>query len=132
MTLSIVENSELFGDVTGGAKQGFEYNSLTQIDLGHFINDPKIPILPRDSFHPSVKKSYGVCVPIFVDDYPVLSPRYGMAYDPNVCLGDAGFAPVTYRTWIAPHSNTIYIVNVGHPPVTAPGSMPVPREVQPN
>ncbi len=111
---------------------GFEYNSLTQIDLGHFINDPKIPILPGDSFHPSVKKSYGVCAPILVDNYPVLSPHYGMAYDPTVCLGDAGFAPVTYRTWIAPHSNTIYIVNVGHPPVTALGSTPIPRDVQPN
>ena len=111
---------------------GFEYNSLTQIDLGRFINDPKIPILPGDSFHPSVKKSYGVCAPIFVDNYPVLSPRYAMAYDPTVCLGEAGFAPVTYRTWLGPHTNTIYIVNVGHPPATELGSMPTPRDVQPN
>jgi porin len=33
MTLSIVENSELFGNVTGGAKQGFEYNGLTTATL---------------------------------------------------------------------------------------------------
>jgi len=111
---------------------GFEYNSLTQIDLGHFINDPKIPILPGDSFHSSVKKSYGVCVPIFVDNYPVLSPRYGMAYDPTDCFGDAGFAPVTYRAWLGPHTNTIYIVNVGHQHVTTLGNPAVPRDVQPN
>jgi hypothetical protein len=111
---------------------GFEYNGLTQIDLGHFINDPKIPILPGDSFHPSVKKSYGVCAPIFVDNYPVLSPRYGMAYDPTVCLGEAGFPPVTYRTWLGPRTNTIYIVNVGHSHVTQLGSAPIPRDVQPN
>jgi hypothetical protein len=111
---------------------GFEYNSLTQIELKHFINDPKIPILPGDFFYPSVKKSYGVCAPILVDNYPVLSPRYGMAYDPTVCLGEAGFAPVTYRTWLGPHSNTIYIVNVGHTHVSKLGTAPVPRDVQPN
>jgi porin len=33
MTLSIVENSELFGNVTGGAQQGFEYNGLTTATL---------------------------------------------------------------------------------------------------
>jgi len=33
MTLSIVENSELFGNVTGGTKQGFEYNGLTTATL---------------------------------------------------------------------------------------------------
>ncbi|HEY6412366.1 MAG TPA: glycosyltransferase family 39 protein [Edaphobacter sp.] len=94
---------------------GFEYNSLTQIDLGRFINDPKIPTLPGDSFHASVKDSYGVCAPIFVDNYPVLSPRYGMAFDPTVCLGQSEFAPVSYQTWLGPHSNTLYIVKVGHP-----------------
>ncbi|HMH16053.1 MAG TPA: hypothetical protein VK578_23350 [Edaphobacter sp.] len=111
---------------------GFEYNSLTQIDLGHFINDPKIPIRPGDSFHLSVKKSYGVCAPIFIDNFPILSPRYGMAYDPTVCLGEASFAPVTYRTWLGPHVNTIYVVNVGHLPTTELGSTTIPRDVQPN
>src|SRR5271155_2970226 len=33
MTLSIVENSEVFGNVTGGARQGFEYNGLTTATL---------------------------------------------------------------------------------------------------
>src|SRR5271155_5380776 len=33
MTLSIVENSEVFGNVTGGVKQGFEYNGLTTATL---------------------------------------------------------------------------------------------------
>jgi Dolichyl-phosphate-mannose-protein mannosyltransferase len=93
---------------------GFEYNSLVQIDLGRFINDPKIPLLPGDSIHASVKDSYGVCPPIFVDNYPLLSPRYGMAFTPDVCLGPSGFAPVVYRTWLGPHSNTLYMVKVGH------------------
>jgi porin len=33
MTLSIVENSEVFGNVTGGVRQGFEYNGLTTATL---------------------------------------------------------------------------------------------------
>ncbi len=33
MTLTLIENSELFGNVTGGARQGFEYNGLTTATL---------------------------------------------------------------------------------------------------
>ena len=33
MTLSIVENSELFGNLTGGVRQGFEINGLTTATL---------------------------------------------------------------------------------------------------
>ena len=33
MTLSVVENSEVFGNVTGGVRQGFEYNGLTTATL---------------------------------------------------------------------------------------------------
>jgi porin len=33
MTLSIVENSEVFGNLSGGARQGFEYNGLTTATL---------------------------------------------------------------------------------------------------
>src|SRR5580704_1726780 len=29
LTLSVVENSEVFGNVTGGVRRGFEYNGLT-------------------------------------------------------------------------------------------------------
>ena len=37
MTLSVVENSELFGNVSGGVRQGFEYNGLTTatLQIGH-------------------------------------------------------------------------------------------------
>ena len=33
MTLSVVENSELFGNLSGGVRQGFEYNGLTTATL---------------------------------------------------------------------------------------------------
>ena len=33
MTLSVVENSEVFGNVSGGVRQGFEYNGLTTATL---------------------------------------------------------------------------------------------------
>jgi porin len=33
MTLSVVENSETFGNVSGGVRQGFEYNGLTTATL---------------------------------------------------------------------------------------------------
>ncbi|MGO9772301.1 MAG: carbohydrate porin [Roseiarcus sp.] len=33
MTLSVIENSELFGNLSGGVRQGFEYNGLTTATL---------------------------------------------------------------------------------------------------
>ncbi|MGO9771309.1 MAG: carbohydrate porin, partial [Roseiarcus sp.] len=33
MTLTVIENSELFGDVSGGLRRGFEYNGLTTATL---------------------------------------------------------------------------------------------------
>jgi hypothetical protein len=94
---------------------GFEYNGWNQIETTHFINDPQIHAHAEDHFRPSVHESFGVCPPLLFDDFSVVSPRYAMAYDPTACLGQASFAPVTCRSWLAPHSTTIYVVKVGQP-----------------
>ncbi len=94
---------------------GFEYNGWNQIEMAHFINDPEIHAHPWDHFSPPVSDSFGVCPPLLLDFFPVVSPRYAMAFAPQACLGQASFAPVTYRSWLAPHSTKIYIVKVGNP-----------------
>jgi hypothetical protein len=94
---------------------GFEYNGWNQIEMGHFINDPEIHAHAGDHFSPPVSDTFGVCPPLLLDFFPVVSPRYAMAFAPEACLGQASFAPVIYRSWLAPHSTTIYIVKVGNP-----------------
>jgi hypothetical protein len=94
---------------------GFEYDGWNQIQLARYINDPRIPLRPGDHFRPSRRNSFGVCAPFYLDSFSVTSLRYGMAYDPAACLGRADFPPVTFHTWLAPRSQTIYIVNIGQP-----------------
>jgi hypothetical protein len=92
---------------------GFEYDGWTQIDTARFINDPHIRIQPGDRFS-APNTSSMQCRPLFLDRFPVLSPRYGLALDPQECSGPAQFAPVTTRTWLGPHFTTIYVVRVGN------------------
>jgi hypothetical protein len=94
---------------------GFEYNGWNQIEIARYINDPNIPVQPGDHFRPSFKDSFGVCPPILFDNFSVVTPRYGMAFEPASCLGQARFAPISFRTWLGPRFTTIYIVKVGQP-----------------
>jgi hypothetical protein len=95
---------------------GWEYNGWNQIELSHFINDPKIPVLPGDRFMPLVgKHTFGICRPDFLNEFAAIWPRYGLAVSPTECHGSAGFPPVQYHTWLAPHLNTLYIVKIGRP-----------------
>ena len=40
----------------------------------------------------------------------MIHPVYGLSFDPSLCDGLAGFSPVTYHTWLAPHVTPIYVV----------------------
>jgi hypothetical protein len=92
---------------------GFEYDGWTQINLARFVNDPQIPIQPGDHFTPP-NTSIRQCRPYFLNDFPVLSPHYGLSLDPEECQGPAEFPPVTTRTWLGPRFTTIYVVHVGN------------------
>ena len=94
---------------------GLEYNGWIQIERTGYVNDPKIHALPTDHFKSIAKERFGICPSIWIDPFSGDSFRYAMAKFPDACLGPAGFAPVTYRTWLSPHLNTIYIVKVGQP-----------------
>jgi len=94
---------------------GWEFNGWNQIELNRFVNDPKIPTLPGDRFRPPVITKFGKCRPPFLNEFSAVWPRYSLATGPTDCLGDAGFQPVQYRTWLAPRLNTLYIVKIGLP-----------------
>ena len=94
---------------------GSDYNGWTQIEVAGYLNDPRLQV-PAGAYKPQ---------PPFPNDDPcrnysgadfVLQPRYAISFDPNLCGGPAGFAPVTYRTWLRPHTGAVYIVRApGYP-----------------
>jgi len=98
---------------------GLEYDGWTQIEQVGYVNDPRIPVRPGETFHASVKDTFGSCPLFWVDSFSP-SFRYAMASLPDECLGLAGFPPVTYRTWLGPHLNTLYVVRVGQPDGSKP------------
>ena len=113
--LAVIDELRAAGVPATAIDGGLEYNGWNQIELARYIDDPRIPVLPGDSFRPFVSESFGVCTPLHIDSFSAVSPRYGMAYDPAACLGQAAFTQVTFRTWLGPRSNTLYIVNIGLP-----------------
>jgi len=54
----------------------------------------------------------------FLDLAPSIKPVYGVSVDPEICGGQAALPPVTYRTWIPPHVNLVYVVRL---PSSFPG-----------
>jgi len=110
---------------------GWEYNGWNQIEFSRYINDPKITALPGDRFRPSVAKRFGICRPALIDEFSVIWPRYALAMSPADCLGEAGFPPVRYHTWLSPQWNTLYIVKVGRPGTHRPldGFTPIARSI---
>jgi Dolichyl-phosphate-mannose-protein mannosyltransferase len=93
---------------------GFDYNGWTQIETFGYINDPRI-LVPAGAFRPVRDAPFGACTPLLFEQFPAISPRYTLAFDPAACMGQAGFAPVTYRTWLGPRFTTIYVVKVANP-----------------
>jgi len=109
---------------------GWEYNGWNQIELAGSTYAAEIPVLWGDSLMSSDKRSFGVCDPILLERFPVLSPHYGLAFDAGDCLGPAGFAPVPYRTWLPPHQHAIYIVKIGRPEPTKENSASAQMKAQ--
>ena len=48
----------------------------------------------------------------FLDWTPAIKPVYANSLNSEECGGQAAFSPVTYRTWLPPHSRSIYIVKL--------------------
>jgi len=75
---------------------------------------------PRARVPPGAHGSHPVAVPAVLPsgcegtwsnpNLFAIQPVYGLSFNPSLCEGAAGFSPVTYRTWLAPHVTPIYIV----------------------
>lgn len=93
-----------------------QYEWWVELNTPGYINDP----------HPTFKGAYiaryGNFVPASCDKnlfnglllggYPDIQPAYAVSPNPHECGGQVAYPPVTYRTWITPHVNTIYALRL--------------------
>jgi hypothetical protein len=89
---------------------GWEYNGLTEVDQKGYVNEADI--LDFQHLHVDVPTDTGPaeCAILVGNLFPGVEGRYALALKPDMCGGPAGFAPVTYTSWLGPHKMTIYIV----------------------
>jgi hypothetical protein len=88
----------------------WENDGWTQLETVGYMNERRIRI-PRGVyvFQPVTAFPAG-CNGNSLDRIPAVKPVYALSFDPAQCNGQAGFPPVVYRTWLLPHTNSIYIV----------------------
>jgi hypothetical protein len=88
----------------------WENDGWTELEAVGYINERRIRI-PRDAYvlQPITGFPAG-CDGNSTDRVPAIKPIYALSFDPEQCGGQAGFPPVPYRTWLAPHIARIYIV----------------------
>jgi hypothetical protein len=93
-----------------------QYEWWAELNKPGYINDP------NPTFKGAYTARYGYFVPasceknlfygILLGGYPDIQPAYAVSTNPRECGGQAAYPPVTYRTWIAPHVNTIYALRL--------------------
>jgi hypothetical protein len=96
-----------------------EFMEWTEVEeVGH-INDSGISnrngaYVPRPArvFPASCGDDWFLEWAAFLDRAPEIKPAYATSLDPGLCGGYVAFPPVTYRAWIAPHTNLIYAVRL--------------------
>ena len=86
---------------------GVEYDGWTQIEAQGYINDDRL-VNPPGSYHPS-RHANESCRKGDLDRTPAVVPVYVLTYTPVDCLLPSRFAPVNYRTWLAPSHRMIYV-----------------------
>jgi hypothetical protein len=89
---------------------GGEFNGMTQVDATGYVNNPKI-VNPAGAYIPLPTHDTPEACRILMDEwFPSIHPLYALSFMQDACAGSAPFAPVTYRTWLAPHSATVYVI----------------------
>jgi hypothetical protein len=91
---------------------GAEFNSATEVEQTGYLHDPNLRV-PAGLAKTRVTVDTP-CHPYTEYLFPSLHARYGLSYEPNLCGGSAGLAPMTYKTWLPPY--TVYIYTVRYTP----------------
>lgn len=95
----------------------WEFVGWTEIEQAGYANYPGGPT-PQAARAPVPAPAFGASC----DDWSIkfltaapasaIQPVYAITVNPNECSGTVAFQPVVYRTWVAPHINSIYAVRL--------------------
>jgi hypothetical protein len=90
---------------TGMASDGW-----AQIELGGYINDPRIQV-PAGAYNPHVpdRKTFDGCPSWPLMNTPALTPKYIIVTAPLSDLDPTNYPPVRYIAWLPPFHRVMYI-----------------------
>lgn len=113
--LSVIDEIRSSGVPATSIWGPWEYDGWTEIEKTGYVgnDDSRIPNQafippPERAFPPNCNQDWVG----FLNDTPAITPLYGLSLSPRDCDGLAGFRPVNFRTWIAPHNHSIYVVKL--------------------
>lgn len=93
----------------------WEFDSWTQILATGYINSPGLNLPPGQAYVPTASRAPVASCPAYeFPNDPAVQPEYALTFTLEPCMVRSQFAPVVYRTWLAPHATTLYIVR--YPP----------------
>jgi hypothetical protein len=96
----------------------WEFEGWTEVEQAGYVNDPRIRVPAGAYTPPAAGSQAGDCDTstwYFRDRAPAIKPVFGVSSDQDACGGRPAFPAVIYRTWIAPHINSIYAVRLPAP-----------------
>jgi hypothetical protein len=87
-----------------------EYDAWTQLEIQGHINEKNIRV-PAGVYQPVPHKHQPPeeCRFWYADDLPAVHPKYIVVFEPQSCLTETKFSPVTYRTWLPPFSGRVEV-----------------------
>ena len=89
---------------------GWDHDGLVELENFGYIDNTRIAV-PAGVYVPIAPTVDPAC---FIPPIPYRfsRPRYGISFNPNICLGKAEFAPATYRTWPTGELTSLYMVKL--------------------
>jgi hypothetical protein len=113
--LSVIDEIRSSGVPATSIWGPWEYDGWTEIEkTGYVVSDDSRT--PNQAFIPPPARAFPPnCNQEWVgilNDTPAIKPLYGLSLSPTDCDGLAGFRQVNFRTWIAPHYHSIYVVKL--------------------
>jgi hypothetical protein len=92
----------------------WEYEGWTEIEKAGYVDNSGIRV-PAGAYVPQPERVFPPGCSEgswFIPFVPAFKPAYAVTLERTACGGQVAFPPVTYRTWIAPHTNWIYDVRL--------------------
>ena len=108
------QNDLLQGMVRSGIARtdidgGLQFNGWTEITALGYVNEPHMRV-PAHAYQAIPKFNVDDCHTIWLDYTPLVKAKYVVSFDPSACRGRSDIVPLTYSTWLRPHTRTLYVV----------------------